>query len=96
MIINRCRSCGHEFLVKRVRCPSCHGEDFDQIHIHEGTVLDCVDLIATPEPFPDSYSIVLARTDNDVRLFCRSEKRVRAGTVVSISDSELGPVCSKK
>ena len=94
MNINRCRSCGTKFLVARSICPRCGKEDFEHVPARSGIVLESVELIATPDPYPDKYYLVLLDVD-DVRVFCRSQEKLREGSQADIQDDELGPICRK-
>ena len=95
MQVNRCNSCGTQFLVTRIACPDCSGSDMTRIDVNGGNVIESVELIATPEPFPDRYSIVYFEADGGVRGFCRSEEKLAPGDRISISEDANGPVCRK-
>lgn len=92
MKINSCRNCGTRFLVARSICPNCGKEDFESIPVKNGTVLESVELIASPEPFPDRYYLVLLDVDG-TRVFCRSEEKLKEGSEVKITEDNMGPVC---
>lgn len=95
MILRRCGNCGETFLVPRVRCPKCFGENFDEVVVNEGVVSDCIEIITTPDPYPERYFLVLAKTVAGVSVFCRSDREIARGSTVVIKDLELGPVCRK-
>ncbi len=92
MNINRCRNCGSKFLVSRSICPRCGKEDFDHVPVQSGIVVESVELIATPEPYPDNYHLVLLSVDG-VKIFCRSQEKLIEGSRVVIQDDDLGPTC---
>ncbi|MEM0156908.1 MAG: zinc ribbon domain-containing protein [Thermoplasmataceae archaeon] len=94
MNINRCRNCGTRFLVARSVCPKCGKEDFEHVPAASGTVLESVELIATPDPYPDRYYLVLLDVD-DVKVFCRSQEKLKEGSMAEIRDDDLGPTCMK-
>ncbi len=94
MNINRCRNCGTRFLVARSICPKCGKENFEQVPAASGIVLESVELIATPDPYPDRYYLVLLDVD-DVKAFCRSQEKLREGSTVYIRDDDLGPICTR-
>ncbi len=95
MNINLCKHCGKKFVVKRAICPNCGNEDIEQITVSKGKVVESVDLIASPDPFPEKYSIILVESTEGVRLFCRSQESIPSGTEVEISVDALGPVCKQ-
>lgn len=94
MIFNKCQECSAEFLFKRAKCPECHSSELEQIDVNEGKALYSVHLIATPNPFPDDYSVVLFETTGGARGFCRTTQDLKEGDKVSIIEDEFGPVCS--
>lgn len=95
MILKRCRKCSETFLVPRARCPRCLGEEFSDVTVKDAVVSECLEIIATPEPYPEKYFLILAKTDGGVTVFCRSDQKIGEGSAVIIDDSELGPVCSR-
>ncbi len=95
MKLMKCTSCGEAFLVPRVRCPKCLGENFTEIDVSEGIVSDCIEIMATPDPYPERYFLVMAKTEGGVAVFCRSDIELGKGSTVAIEDSDLGPVCRK-
>lgn len=95
MEINMCRKCSSEFLFKRCVCPKCGSREFVKTDVTEATALDFVHLIATPEPFPEDYTVVLFRTDNGGMGFCRTSAELNRGDRIKLLMDELGPVCEK-
>ncbi len=87
-----CSECGKRFLVLRDFCPDCHSTDIKVQELNTGTVLHCVELIATPEPYPDQYFLVLAENDG-LKFFCRSSGAVEEGSRVTVEDTEEGIIC---
>lgn len=96
MEFQKCLVCGTEYLFRRRRCTECGSEEFRAVEETKCTVVDSVSLIATPDPFPDQYSIVLFRTESGGRGFCRSEEALESGTSVELKKDEYGPVCVRK
>ena len=92
MNIMECENCGMKFLVSRSICPRCGKEDFDHFPVQNGVVLESVELIATPDPYPDKYYLVLLLVDG-VKIFCRSQEKLKEGTRVGVKDDDLGPIC---
>ena len=41
-------------LVARSVCPKCGKEDFEKVPARSGMVMESVELIATPDPYPES------------------------------------------
>ena len=93
MEINICTKCSSEFTFKRAVCPKCGSRELSKKEIGHATVLDCVHLIATPEPFPDDYSVVMFQTGDGTRGFCRTTYELKSGDGVRIRSDEYGPVC---
>lgn len=94
MNFNKCNDCGTEFLFSRAFCPKCHSGNLASIEVTSGKVLESVHLIATPDPFPDDYSVVLFETGSGARAFCRTNAELKRGDSVSVTVDEYGPVCS--
>ncbi|MEM3676393.1 MAG: hypothetical protein QXV22_04990 [Thermoplasmataceae archaeon] len=92
MRIYECGECGERFLVERVFCPKCHSENIKGLEIDRGKVLNTVSLVATPEPYPDKYTLVLAEYDG-TRFFCRSEGDVKPGDTVIVKETPDGLIC---
>ena len=44
-------------------------------------------MIATPDPYPDRYYLVLLDVD-DVKVFCRSQEKLMEGSQADIQDEE--------
>ena len=88
-----CRKCGEKFLVKRDFCPRCFSTDIGTSPIKYGKAIESVRLIAGPEGFPDEYFVVYVSCDG-VGVFCRSDTYIPPGSEVSVSDDNLGPVCT--
>lgn len=95
MIFNKCSECSTEFLAKRSSCPNCRSGNISMVDIANGKALESVHLIATPDPFPDEYSIILFETPGGARGFCRTPDEVTAGDQLAITKDESGPVCRK-
>lgn len=95
MKFNKCQDCSAEFLFKRAKCPECSSSSLQQIEVVEGKALETVHLIATPNPFPDDYSVVMFETSGGARGFCRTTQDIKKGNKVSITEDEFGPVCSQ-
>lgn len=96
MIFHRCSRCSEEFLMKRPFCPKCGSGEIAEVEVDEGKVVEEVHLIATPDPFPDEYTVVLFQTPGGAKGFCRTVDQVAPGDGVSIAVDEFGPVCSRK
>ncbi|MCL4438885.1 MAG: hypothetical protein M1616_05940 [Candidatus Thermoplasmatota archaeon] len=94
MKIYRCRNCKNRFLVFRFICPSCGMTGLETVPVIKGKVIETVMLKATPEPFPENYSVVKADSDGII-VFCRTLERLQKGDEIMIEDDDLGPVCSK-
>ncbi len=95
MKFNKCQDCSTEFIFKRSDCPKCHSSKIQETEIVEGKALDAVHLIATPNPFPDDYSIIMFETSGGARGFCRTTEELNRGDNVSITEDEFGPVCNR-
>ncbi len=93
MELNRCAKCSEEFVFKRAVCPKCGSQEFTKALVTGAVALDSVHLIATPEPFPDDYSVVLFEAQGGARGFCRTTFEVKRGDRLKIKDDENGPVC---
>ncbi|MDS0257436.1 hypothetical protein ApAK_07130 [Thermoplasmatales archaeon AK] len=93
MNYHSCEDCGEKFLVDRAFCPRCHSERIQKRQIETGRVISVVHLVATPEPYPDQYSLVLAEAEG-VKFFCRSTDKVARGDPVKLSDTDDGLICS--
>lgn len=93
MNFNKCAKCFSEYVFKRAVCPKCGSKEFSLVDITTGRALDSVHLIATPDPFPDDYSVVLFETGSGARGFCRTTSEIKAGEALRISMDENGPVC---
>lgn len=91
-----CSGCGIEFIYRRGLCPNCHSREFVTAMVSEGIVLESVRLIATPDPFPDQYSIIMFKTSGGARGFCRTSEELDAGTEITLEEDEFGPVCYRK
>lgn len=96
MEFQKCARCGTEFLFRRSRCAQCRSEEFHPVEHARCTVVDSLHLIATPDPFPDQYSLILFRTENGGKGFCRTDEVLEAGMEVDLSRDEFGPVCFRK
>lgn len=94
MKISRCGNCDAKFLVGRVFCPSCKSDAIEMIDLLEGKVIEIVSLVATPEPFPDNYSIAMIDA-NGIVLFARTDESLKKGDSVGITEDEFGPICNK-
>lgn len=94
MEFRKCVECGTEYLFPRRRCSGCGSEDFEKIPALNGVVEDSVHLIATPEPFPEEYSIILFRTEGGGKGFCRSDTDIEPGTGIAVTEDDSGPVCT--
>ncbi len=96
MEFQKCAGCGALYLFRRRRCPECRTKEFSAVDEVNCTVVDTVPLIATPDPFPDKYSIVLFRTEGGGKGFCRTEEPLEPGTSVQLKLDQYGPVCVKR
>lgn len=94
MELYRCGSCSGEYVFRRAVCPKCGSKNFNPVEVNSGVALDSVHLIATPEPFPDDYSVVLFQTDAGAKGFCRATSEVKRGDRIRIGMDENGPVCA--
>lgn len=94
MRISRCRNCNAKFLVGRVFCPSCKSDAIEMINLVGGKVIEIVSLVATPEPFPDSYSIAMIDADG-IMVFARTDESLKKGDSVRITEDGFGPLCNK-
>lgn len=93
MKISKCMKCSGEFVFSRAVCPKCGSMDFSRVEVDRAMALDSVHLIATPEPFPDDYSVVLFEIGSGARGFCRTTSDVKRGDRLKIEMDEYGPVC---
>lgn len=93
MNYSHCGNCGSRFLIPRIFCPECNSTAIATSEITSGTVIHCVKLIATPEPYPDEYYTIYAEYEG-VKFFCRSSEELTPGTKVQVEDTESGIVCS--
>ncbi len=93
MIFYRCASCSREYVFRRSKCPKCGSKDFSAVEITSATALDSVHLIATPEPFPDEYDVVLFQTESGSRGFCRATSQIKRGDKLKIRTDEVGILC---
>ena len=93
MELYRCSKCSSEYVFRRAVCPKCGSKGFESVEVKNVVALDSVHLIATPEPFPDDYSVVMFQTDNGARGFCRTTSDVKRGDRLRIGMDENGPVC---
>lgn len=94
MMFHKCPNCSAEFLFGRAACPNCHSTKLEKTEVNTGKVVETVHLIATPDPFPDEYSIVLFETENGARGFCRTDAQLQTGDSIVLKEDEFGPVCS--
>lgn len=94
MKLNKCTACGTTFLVKRLYCPKCHSDKVEEVQITDAVVVRSLELIATPEPFPDAYYLVYAE-HHGTGFFCRSEKELTKGAPIAVSEDEYGWICSE-
>lgn len=94
MKYSRCGKCGTGFLVSRTFCPKCSSQVLQEVEFENGKVIHSVRLIATPEPYPDEYYLVLAEHDG-VRFFCRSDESLEADAEITVSDDDSGITCRK-
>lgn len=93
MELYRCSKCSSEYVFRRAVCPKCGSKGFDSVEVKSAVALDSVHLIATPEPFPDDYSVVMFQSGNGARGFCRTTSDVKRGDRLRIGMDENGPVC---
>ena len=89
----KCTKCSEEYVFRRAVCHKCGSEEFTGVDITQGTAIDSVHLIATPEPMPDDYSVVMFQTPNGARGFCRTVSEIKRGDRIRINVDEYGPVC---
>lgn len=87
-----CSECGDRFLVRRIICPSCKSNAVTEKEFNTGKVLECVKLIATPEPYPAEYFLILAEYSG-IKFFCRSELEIQSGAEIEVHDNEDGITC---
>lgn len=92
MKYSKCSKCNARFLVPRDFCPECNSKEITELSLKSGTVLHCVKLIATPEPYPEQYFLVLAE-DAGLKFFCRSNEEVKEGTAINVEETEDGIIC---
>lgn len=88
-----CNDCKARFLVPRNFCPECNSSDISERILDSGVVIYCVKLIATPEPFPDQYYLILAE-NSGLKFFCRSDNELEEGTPVKVQQTANGIVCT--
>ncbi len=93
MELYRCVKCSVEFVFRRAVCPKCGSRDFTRSAVEVAIALDSVHLIATPEPFPDDYSIVLFQAESGAKGFCRTTSEVKRGDRLKIKNDDYGPTC---
>lgn len=89
----KCSNCSAEFVSRRAICPNCSSTDWLTIEERVAVALDSVKLIATPSPFPDEYAVVLFKTENGGKGFCRTRDAVMAGDRVLLDSDEYGTIC---
>ncbi len=95
MEFQKCTDCGSEYLFRRRRCPECGSVKFESVEYSKGTVVDSVALIASPDPFPDQYIIVLFKTEGGSMGFCRTDVEMNPGMEIQLKNDESGPVCAR-
>ena len=93
MEFQKCSKCSSEFAFGRAVCPRCGSKEFSMANVTGAVALDSVKLIATPEPFPDGYSVVLFQAESGAKGFCRTNSEIRKGDRLKIGMDEYGPVC---
>ncbi len=89
-----CNDCGAVSLVQRDFCPKCRSENLDRKKLTGGRVIYSVKLVATPEPYPQEYFLVLAESGR-LKFYCRSDEELGEGEVISLTDSENGVIGSR-
>lgn len=91
----RCSSCSSEYVFNRAACQKCHSSRLEAFEVTEATALESIHLVATPEPYPEDYSVVMFEIGSGAKGFCRTTDAVRPGEKVKITVDEYGPVCRR-